>query len=163
MKTKYLIDTCSLISLEEHYNPSNILFRELWSRVYNLLEREELLICSEVFEELKEGGIQDALKQYSKLFLPLSKEVQEKAKEILNEYPTLIKLQSKSNSNADPFLIATAEINNLTIITEELYYSNIVNDPNKYNIPKVCTKRNIKYMKLSEFINRDIFNTPTDR
>ena len=159
MKTKYLIDTCSLISLEEHYNPNNILFRELWSRVKQLLENEELLICSEVYDELKKGVIKDIVKPYSKSFLPLTKEVQEKTKEILIDCPGLIKLQSKHNSGADPFLLAVAEINNLTIITEERYDINIEKDPNNYNIPKVCNKRNINYINLSTFFDSDIINS----
>lgn len=159
MKTRYLIDTCSLIALEEHYNPNNIIFKLLWDRLHKLLESNDLLICSEVYDELKDGSIRDTLKPYSKSFIPLTKEVQERTKEILNECPGLIKLQSKGNSGADPFLLAIADLNKFTIITEEHYDVKLEKDPHRYNIPKVCTQRRIKYMKLSEFLGLDIINS----
>ena len=160
MKTRYLIDTCSLIALEEHYNPNNIVFKLLWDRIHKLLGNNDLLICSEVYDELKDGSsIRDTLKPYSKSFLHLTKEVQDRTKDILSDCPGLIKLQSKGNSGADPFLIAIADLNKFTIITEEHYDVSLDKNPNRYNIPKVCMQRQIKYITLSEFLSLDIINS----
>ena len=62
-------------------------------------------------------------------FLPLSKEVQLKTTEILQQFPQIIKIQTKGSSNGDPFLIATAILEDGVVVTDE---------GNKNGIPMVC-------------------------
>lgn len=68
---------------------------------------------------------------------------------ILKKYPTLIKMKSTSNSNGDPFLVATAIVNNGCIITNERPGDEKAGD---YHIPNVCKGFGIPCMNLHAFI-----------
>ena len=70
--------------------------------------------------------------------------------DILKEYPTLIKMKSSGNSNADPFLIATAIIEHATIISDERNRDETSRD---YHIPNVCEHYDIECITLQAFLD----------
>ena len=70
-------------------------------------------------DELKYDDLKVWAKQHKECFLPLTQDVQAKTTEVLSQFPTLIKIRSTGNSNADPFLIATAALQGGTIVTNE--------------------------------------------
>lgn len=72
---------------------------------------------------------------------------------VLKKYPTLIKMKSSSNSNGDPFLVATAIVKGGLIVTNERSGDEKTGD---YHIPNVCNGFNIKYMDLHTFLDRII-------
>ena len=57
----------------------------------------------------------------------------------------IIKIQTKGSSNGDPFLIATAILEDGIIVTDE---------GNKNNgIPMVCESLGVEYMKLNDMLD----------
>ena len=108
MSKKYVIDACALINASKNYNMTKKAFSHIWQAFNELVENGQLISSSEIFEELKDDDIVKWAKEHKDAFLPLSKEVQLKTTEILQQFPQIIKIQTKGSSNGDPFLIATA-------------------------------------------------------
>jgi hypothetical protein len=122
MKLPYVIDTCSLIDAANQYNISKKSFAHVWGKLDELIENGNLISSVAVKDELTSEDLKDLLKWAGKqkeFFCPLTKEIQEKTNEVLEKYPNLIKIKGTGNSNADPFLIATALLRNGTIVTQE--------------------------------------------
>lgn len=145
MSKKYVIDACALINASKNYNMSKKSFAHIWDALNNLVENGQLISSSEIFEELRDDDIVQWAKSHKESFLPLTKEVQIKTTEILQQFPQIIKVQTKCSSNGDPFLIATAILENGIIVTDE---------GNKNNgIPMVCESLGIPYMKLNDMLD----------
>lgn len=151
---KYAIDTCALIDAAKHYNMKIKRFDFVWTTFNEMIENGTLVSTIEVSDELKDDDLLEWSKQHEKLFIPLTEQIQEETTKILKDYPTLIKLKSMGNSNADPFLIATAKTENATIVTNEKLGDEKSSD---YHIPNVCKKYNIPFLSLEEFFV-EVFN-----
>ena len=108
-------------------------------------------ICVNCNAELKDDDLVEWSKKNDPLFLPLTEEVQKKVTDILHDFPTMIKLKSTGNSNADPFLIATAEIEGAIIVTDERLGDESTGD---YHIPNVCRRYGIECITLNDFLDR---------
>ncbi len=150
MKQVYVIDACALIDAAKNYNMSKNTFSSIWDKLNEMIETGELISSTEIFDELKDDDLKKWANLYKKAFLPLSPAIQNKAKEVLKDYPNLIKIRSTSNSNGDPFLIATALVNNGCIVTNEKPGDEKQKD---YHIPNVCVGMNIPYMNLRTFLD----------
>ena len=138
MSKKYVIDACALINASKNYNMTKKAFSHIWQAFNELVENGQLISSSEIFEELKDDDIVKWAKEHKDAFLPLSKEVQLKT-------PQIIKIQTKGSSNGDPFLIATAILEDGIIVTDE---------GNKNNgIPMVCESLGLEYMKLNDMLD----------
>ncbi len=142
---KYVIDACSLIEAAHSYNMNKKSFAYIWEKLASEINKGTLISSSEIFDELKDKDLANWAKQYKHCFVPLSKEIQEKTSEILAKYPALIKMRSSKNSNGDPFLIATAMVNNGIVVTNE--------GPKANGIPVVCSGLGIEYMNLKEYLD----------
>ena len=149
MKRIYIIDACALIDAAKEYNMSKKTFSTIWETFEELIDNGQLITSTEIQDELKDDDLITWSKKHKELFVPLTREVQEKVFEVLKKYPTLIKMKSTSNSNGDPFLVATAIINNGCIITNERPGDEKTGD---YHIPNVCKGFDIPYMNLHDFI-----------
>jgi len=150
MRITYIIDACALIDAAQHYNMSKKSFAHIWETLDRLLANGELISCSEIMDELKDEDLKKWAKKRKEFFLPLTKELQEKTTEVLSQFPNLIKIRSTSNSNADPFLIATALMKNGSIITNEKLGDESTKD---YKIPNVCQALGVPYMNLHSFLD----------
>ena len=151
MTTTYVIDACALINAAQNYNMSKKSFAHIWESLDDMIRRGELISSSEIMDELKDDDLQAWAKQHKECFVPLTKEVQEKTTEVLSKFPTLIKIRSTGNSNADPFLVATAALQGGTIVTDERLGDSNTKD---YKIPNVCQALNIPYINLHSFLYR---------
>lgn len=151
MKTIYVIDACALINAAQNYNITKKSFAHIWEALDGMIQRGELISSAEIMDELKDDGLQSWAKQRKEFFLPLSKEVQAKTVEVLAQFPTLIKIRSTGNSNADPFLVATAALQGGTIVTDEKLGDSKTKD---YKIPNVCQALEIPYMNLHTFLDQ---------
>ena len=151
MTTTYVIDACALINAAQNYNMSKKSFAHIWESLDDMIRRGELISSSEIMDELKDDDLQAWAKQHKECFVPLTKEVQEKTTEVLSKFPTLIKIRSTGNSNADPFLVATAALQGGTIVTDERLGDSNTKD---YKIPNVCQDLNIPYINLHSFLDR---------
>ena len=119
MMKKYVIDACALIDAAKNYNMSKKTFYNIWETLDKMVEDGRLISSAEILDELKDDDIEKWGKQHREAFLPLSREIQVKATEILEKYPNMIKIATKAGSNGDPFLIATALIEDGVIVTNE--------------------------------------------
>ena len=150
MKTIYVIDACALIDAARNYNMSKKSFSHIWAALDDLIQNGELISSTEILDELKDDDLKAWAKQHKECFLPLTRDVQAKTTEVLTQFPTLIKIRSTGNSNADPFLIATAALQGGTIVTNERLGDSKTKD---YKIPNVCQALNIPYMNLHTFLD----------
>lgn len=151
MKTIYVIDACALINAAQNYNMTKKSFAHIWEALDKMIQDGELISSVEIMDELKDDCLQSWAKQRKSCFLPLSKEIQAKTVEILAQFPTLIKIRSTGNSNADPFLIATAALQGGTIVTDEKLGDSKTKD---YKIPNVCQALEIPYINLHMFLDQ---------
>lgn len=153
MKTIYIIDACALIDAAKEYNMSKKTFLPIWEALNNLIENKELFTSSEIFDELKDDDLLTWAKQHKDFFVPLTQDIQKYAVDVLKKYPTLIKMKSSSNSNGDPFLVATAIAKKGCIVTNERSGDDKTGD---YRIPNVCKGFDIAYMDLHAFLDQII-------
>lgn len=151
MNTIYVIDACALIDAAKEYNMSKKTFAPIWEAFDELIRNGQLITSSEIQDELKDDDLIAWSKKHKEFFVSLTKEVQEQVSEVLKRYPTLIKMKSTSNSNGDPFLVATAIINKGCIITNERMGDEKSGD---YHIPNVCKGFSIDYMDLHTFLDQ---------
>ena len=151
MKTIYVIDACALIDAAKDYNMTKKTFSPIWDTFNNLIDSGELITSSEIFDELKDDDLVKWSKRHKIFFVPLSKEIQEQVSIVLKKYPNLIKMKSSSNSNGDPFLVATAIVKKGCIVTNEHSGDEKNGD---VKIPNVCNGLNVAYMDLHTFIDK---------
>lgn len=145
MSKVYVIDACSLINAAHRYNLNKKAFAHIWETLENRIEKGELISSSEILVELKDKDLAKWANDHKKAFLPLSQDVQLKTKEILKKCPAIIKMRSSKNSNGDPFLIATAILNNGIVVTDEGTKAN--------GIPSVCQVLGVEYINSSEYFD----------
>ena len=145
MMKKYVIDACALIDAAKNYNMSKKTFSNIWETFNEMVEDGRLISSAEILDELKDDDIEKWGKQHKKAFLPLSREIQEKATEILEKYPNMIKIATKANSNGDPFLIATALVEGGVVVTNEKRGEN--------KIPNICEKMGVGHIDLNGFLD----------
>lgn len=151
MKTIYVIDACALIDAAKSYKMSKKAFSSVWEAFDELIKKGELVTSSEIQDELKDDDLIEWAKHHKDFFIPISKEIQEQTTVVLKDYPTLIKMKSFSNSNGDPFLIATAIVKEGCIVTNERRGDEKTGD---YHIPNVCNGLNIECIDLQTFLDR---------
>lgn len=149
---KYTIDTCSLASFFREngfYNKDN--FRTLWLKIEKMLFDKIIISHIEVLNEIKEGDKNDSLLVWAKdnddIFndYDLSNEPQI-IKQIGNISTKFIS-QGKEKLNADPWLIAQAKVNNLTVITQET--------KGETTIPTICKKMGVQCLDVIGLIKQE--------
>ena len=102
----YIIDSCSLMELNRH-NPLDV-FPSVWEKIEDLINNDLLVAPKEVLNEINEGDdkLANWAKKQNKLFKdPTNKQI-DIVREILNEFPSLVKENRKYD--ADPWVIALA-------------------------------------------------------
>ena len=148
---KYAIDACSLINAAKNYSLKKTTFSPIWEKITDLIETGILISTTEVQDELKDEDLVEWCKRHDSLFLPLTEEVQKKVVSVLRDFPTMIKMKSTGNSNADPFLIATALIESAIVVSDERPGDASTGD---YHIPNVCREYDVECITLNEFLDR---------
>ncbi|MFH1337729.1 MAG: DUF4411 family protein [Nanoarchaeota archaeon] len=147
----YIIDSCSLMELNRH-NPIDV-FPSVWVRIESLINKGLLLAPREVLNEIMQGDDQLTkwAKKHNKMFVEPTEKQIEIVKEILKEFPALIKQNRKYD--ADPWVIALAvematslqqtltPIKRIVVTEEKLRGEQI-------KIPLVCQKYNIETIDI---------------
>lgn len=150
----YVIDASSLIRCANFY-PRRV-FPTIWEKFEQKCAEDCVISSQEIYEDLERRGgdfIQRWAKDHIK-FIETSEEVQRKAKEILAQWPNLIKpTKINDSSSSDPFLIAVAILNNGIVITDEAFKRARSQHP-KMGIPFVCQSLGIKWISLLEFFEQ---------
>lgn len=131
---KYIIDTSALIDLKDVYRKN--VFPDAWKNVEQRLADGTIASCYEVYAELKAKEGDDIFRlvnPYPDIFIQPTKQIQLKMKEVLAKYPGLLNIRS-GKSGADPFVIATALVHKVPVVTNEKKTGNLSSP----HIPDVC-------------------------
>lgn len=139
----YCIDTSALIAAWSERYPIRRVPR-FWERVDALVTNGRLLSPEEVRREIikKSDGLHDWVNGRKTMFVELEEPIQQRAKEILKEFPWLTK-NLPGRFGADAFVIALASERGLTVLTEEA--PGTVKRP---QIPFVCAAKGIRCLGL---------------
>lgn len=133
-KTKYIIDTSSILSQKDNEPHRRLINKTLWQHIDALIEQQRIVTCSEIIEEVNDDDLKKWFSGLQGVVIPIDNEIQENVRKVVTSNPQLIDFQ-KVKSSGDAFLIATAMKYGLTVITEE-------NKKGEKKIPFVC--RNLK-------------------
>lgn len=133
-KTKYIIDTSSILSQKDNEPHRRSINKTLWQHIDTLIEQQRIVTCSEIIEEVNDDDLKKWFSGLQGVVVPIDNEIQENIRIVVTSNPQLIDFQ-KVKSSGDAFLIATAMKYGLTVITEE-------NKKGEKKIPFVC--RNLK-------------------
>ena len=139
----YCLDSSSIIAAwDERYPPDN--FPAFWAQMDKALNEGLALVPEAVIDELDKKSKDAAawLKDRKDAIVTYTPEIQLEAKAILADHPKLVMVK-KVGFAADPFVIATAKVYGLTVVSEEGRGS-----PAKPHIPDVCQLRNVDCMRL---------------
>ncbi|MCY7348228.1 MAG: DUF4411 family protein [Pyrinomonadaceae bacterium] len=152
----YCIDTSSLIhGWNEKYPPE--IFTSLWNDIENLIKNGDLVSTEEVLMELNAGNDDLSIwaSKQNDFFLTLDNEIQAEAANILADpiNSKVLDTRKVGKNEADIWVIATAKVNNLAVITDEKYVQPIdVPNARKISIRNVCENINVPHFNFLEFI-----------
>jgi len=137
---KYCFDTSSFITAWQSLYPPQI-FPGIWGKLGELIDEGAIIIPDLVLYEIEqqEDDLSDWVKEKPQMVYSSTLEIQTKASEIINT-PQFNFASSPTNANqADPFVIATAAVLNITVVTEEAYQNNFPPLGGKVlKIPRIC-------------------------
>jgi hypothetical protein len=148
----YCVDTSSLIAAwQERYPIEN--FPKFWDRVNDLIKEKRLISPVDVFFETKQRS--DELHEWLKarkadVFRELDNAVQTEAANILSRFPRLVGIK-KLNTSADPFVIALALVQGVTVITEK----KLTGNDQKPHIPDVCVALGVECRNILDMIRSE--------
>ncbi len=147
----YCIDTSSLIAAWEERYPIDH-FPNFWKLFETAIEDGNIFASIAVHDETerKSKELYEWLSDRADIFVELEEDVQVEVKAILAKHPKLV-MEKKQRYAADPFIIATAKVKGLTIVTEE----KVTGTLNRPNIPDVCNDYGLAYINLLQFIKTE--------
>jgi hypothetical protein len=162
--SSYSFDTSSLLfAYKEHY-PIDI-FSSVWDFFKKkVFESSSVISCIEVLRELEKKDIAtykffSVKEMRSKFFVSFdSSSVQEKLRIILKEFPNMTK-ESKFRTYADPFVVALAFTNSMTVVTEEKRANNKDKIHKEAKIPDVCDFFKIPCFGFVDFLRTEKYIT----
>jgi hypothetical protein len=147
----YCIDTSCLIAAWEERYPIDH-FPNFWNLLDQAIKADKIVAPLAVHDETakKSKDLHAWLADRDEMFLELDQDTQREVKAILAKHPRLV-AEKKQRFAADPFIIATAKLLDLTILTEERPTGNL----NRPNIPDVCGDYGLAYINLLQLIRAE--------
>ncbi len=144
---RYCFDTSSLIECWTRTYPRDVV-PGLWEKLDAAISHTAVVAPEEVREELKkqDDGLSQWLAVRPYFFVPLDEAIQLATSAILRDHSLLMKA-TKNRNGADPFVIATAQVRGLTVVTEERGGSAA-----KPKIPSVCAALGVRCIDVLGFI-----------
>ncbi len=123
-------------------------FPGLWIKLDELITQQQVLCPDEVRVELarQEDELAKWVNARPHMFVPLDDAIQRATSEVLARHPLLMKA-TKNRNGADPFVIATARVKSLTVVTEELGGTTT-----KPKIPSVCQALGVPCINVLSFL-----------
>jgi hypothetical protein len=146
-RATFCFDTSAFIQCWTRYYPLDV-FPGMWEKL-DTIATQNVIVCPEEVRyeiEKKEDGLHEWVKGRAYLFAPLDEPVQQAARAILARYPLLVKATAQ-RTQADPFVIALAQVNNIPVVSEERGGT-----AKRPKIPYVCDELKIPCMTVVEFI-----------
>ncbi len=125
----------------------------LWDDIDDLINVGELVACEEVLRELvgRSDVVSDWITARPQMIVKLDAAIQQ-AVSVIMAHDEHCKLVGKNATGpiADPFVVATAQVRNYTVVTNEILMTSP--SPNKTKIPNVCRDLNIRYINFLDLI-----------
>src|SRR5450755_3663262 len=145
----FCFGTSSLLECWSRYYPLDV-FPGMRERLSYLIEGGDVIAPDEVNDEIKhkDDGLAEWLKQRTSMFVALEGPVQVAAREVLAEFPELVKALGGRNQ-ADPFVIGLARVRNATVVTQERGGSR-----ERPRIPLVCEHFGVPCIDVVGFIRQ---------
>lgn len=150
----YVFDSNSLIALSNFY-PSR--FPTLWNKIDNYVLSHRIISVREAWKEVTNTSDRNDFDTWinnnKAIFKVASAQEAKFVAEILQtkNFKDIIRKKQLLTGMpvADPFIIASARINNFTVITEESYRQNSA------KIPNICRHFQIPYLNLQGFMEQE--------
>ena len=141
---RYSVDTSAILHAWRRSYPPDV-FPSLWGKVDGLIRQGDLIATEEVLVELQrqDDEVYAWALQHRMMFLPIDERIQQVVRQILLHHPRLLDTR-KSRSGADPFVIALAQIERCTVVTNERRTSS----PSRPHIPDVCAAMGIRSIDI---------------
>ncbi len=144
----YCVDTSAWLDGWARDYPPDV-FPSLWDKLAECVLAGTLKCSEEVYVELekKEDALRDWLKARKQVIVPIDEKIQTIVAELLGAYPRLVDTH-RNRSQADPFVIATAESLGAVVVTGEKPRGKL--DTPK--IPDVCEVRNLRCITFLDML-----------
>ena len=151
-KMRYSIDTDAIINLLRRRYPPTV-FPSLLKACEGLIASGDLRATWLVHDQLAKQAddVYKWAEGQSDLFVPPDEPVQAAATAILADHDGLVDATATDPVDADPFVIALAQLNDAAVITSEVWS----NSPIRPRIPNVCDALGIPCMDLLEFFEAE--------
>ncbi|MDR1821326.1 MAG: DUF4411 family protein [Oscillospiraceae bacterium] len=144
---RYIIDTCSILSQKSDEPHRKTVYSTLWHNIDEMVKSKEIVICSEIRDEVEDDALKLWLQQNDCEVLSVDSAIQTNVTKIVNEHPELLSF-SNMKSSGDAFLIATAMKYQIAVITEE-------NKDSPKKIPKICEAYSIPCFNVTELAEKE--------
>jgi len=143
----YSVDTSAFLDAWVRYYPPDV-FPGIWEQMDGAAKGTILYVSDEVLNELekKDDGAHKWIKARPGIVVALVPEIENHVQEIMKRYPRLVDTK-KGRSVGDPFVIAIARVNKLTVITGENPTGVIA----KPRIPDVCADLGVRWIRILDF------------
>jgi len=149
MAPKYTIDACSIndfLQLDRAYDKE--VFESPWKYIDQCCDSGEIISHQEIYEEILLGGVPEVIK-WAKIKVDFFKDYNlpyeaEFITKIGSRFPNFLYQKKDMAVHADPWLVAQAHINGLTIITSE-------KNNNQSQIPFVASQFGVKSVDIVAF------------
>ena len=145
---KFCMDTSAWLDGWARDYPPDV-FPSLWEKIDELIANGTICSTEEVYIELKkkDDSLIEWMKTRKQVFTPIEDEIQDIVVELLTEHPRLVDTH-RNRSQADPFVIATAEYLEATVVTGETPRGKL----DKPRIPDVCQHRGTDCISFLEML-----------
>ena len=147
----YCIDTsCLIAAWEERYPPEN--FPKFWDLLDRAIAAGRIRAPLAVLEETekKSKDLHAWLRARPAVFIDYEESIQLAARSILSKHQRLV-MEKKQRYSADPFVIATAMVKSMTIVTEEKPTGSL----KRPTIPDVCRDYHLECVSLIQLIRAE--------
>jgi uncharacterized protein DUF4411 len=143
----YCVDTSAWLDGWNRFYPPKV-FRKLWDEIDELVTAGEIIAPEEVYVELakRDDDLHAWVKSRKMMLRPPEKPIQDASAILLSKYPRLVDTL-KNRSQADPFVIATAQLAKATVVTGESFGTSL-----RPRIPFVCQREGIPCINFLEML-----------
>lgn len=127
------------------------MFPTVWGRIDHLASNGYLIATEEVLSELEKqhDEVYEWLKTRPNMVVPIDGTIQPVVNQVLAAHPRLVNTQ-RGRSQADPFVIALARIENGVVVSGEHRSHNL----NRPKVPDVCDDLGIPCMRLIDMFRQ---------
>ena len=148
---KYSADTSAFIQPWRKYYPIDV-FPSFWDMMDSLIGRGDLVAIDEVLVELekKDDEVLQWVRRRNELIVPISDSIQYAVRQVLREHPRLVDTR-RNRSGADPFVIALAMVEGLTVVTDE----QPTGSADRPKIPDVCNHLGVHWVGIIDLIRAE--------